>query len=425
MASHSIARHIYRAILAVSSVSIFIMITAVLVVNEDLEKTMLMEAFNQERDYIIQSSKEDYLLMWDTPNLAILYVPDGHPTPANIPSVFQELPESGFSGEIKTGNETHLVSIRRTDHGLFYIAKNITHFEEREAHFNIALLFTALAIFGFSLVLAKVGSKHVIQPLKELSEKISKIPAGRHMPRLASHDLDTELQAIAITLNHFLDELEAYVQREKLLISLASHELRTPIAVISGAMDVIEARGQLNADDAVTFKRIRQSCDEMRDNVETLLRLSRRDPEINPPPLIDLHSVLQEVMDDLKVSHDAANRLRLLVKSKTSVHADPTMVRMLLRNLIQNAIQHTRKEVQITLTNEAIEIADQGPGLDTSLREVLQGERTPSIDSGSPGGLGLYIVTLMTTRLGWRITVGEAHHHGTLTRVVFRDIAIP
>lgn len=417
MARRSIARRVYGAILAVSMVSMVAMVATVLVVNEDLEQTMLNIEIAQERDYILMNQLGDDVYVWDTDSLAIVFIPAGKAPPPVLPKVFHGLPDTDYSAEIKIGGETYLVTIKRIEKGQFYIAKNITHFEDRESLFNIALLIMALVILAFSLLLATVSSRRVVRPLRQLSERISRIPVGRNMPRLDTSYSEVELHAIAATFNLFLDELESYVRREQSLLSLASHELRTPIAVMSGALDIIEARGQLHSNDVATLARMRRACDEMRDNVDVLLKLARHEAGGQALENLDLKQAVRRVMEDLKVSHAAQDRMRLEVRSELTVRADPAMVHMLLRNLLQNAIQHTRSDIQVTLSDAGIDIEDFGTGLSTSQQEILRGERRLATDGSTLSGLGLYIVTLMAERVGWALEITRTDRNGTFIRL--------
>lgn len=418
MSSRSISRRVYRAILAVSIVSMVAMVSTVHIVNEDLERTMLDVEFSQERDYILMNHSGDDVHVWDTPNLVIVFVPPGKPRPDTLPPVFHGLPDSDYSAEIEFGEETYLVTIKNADNGLFYIAKNITHFENREALFNIALAIMTLIILAFSLLLAALSSRRVVRPLKLLSERISRIPVGPNMPRMESDYAETELHAIATTFNRFLDELESYVRREQSLLSLASHELRTPIAVMSGALDIIESRGQLASNDRATLERVRRSCDEMRNNVDVLLKLARHESSDPLQETVDLQPAMRRVIDDLKVSHKAGDRITLDARSSPTVRADPIMVHMLLRNLVQNAVQHTQNDIRVALSDAAIEIEDQGTGLTPGQQAILRGEDTLATDGSTLSGLGLYIVTLMAERLDWKLDITRTDRNGTRIRLV-------
>lgn len=417
MTSRSISRRVYRAILAVSIVCMAVMVLTVFLVNEDLERTMLDVEFAQEREFLLMNSSGRDVLVWDTPSLTVAFVPAGQPIPANMPLLFHGLPDT-YAAETTIEGQTYLMTVDTAETGRLYVAKNITHFEEREALFGIALIVMTLVIVAFSLLLAVLSSRRIVRPLQLLSERISRTPVGAHMPRMETDYSDAELHSIAMTFNRFLDELESYVRREQSLLSLASHELRTPIAVMSGALDILELRGQLHPNDRATVERARRACDEMRDNVDILLKLARRESGRHATETVDLRLAAQRVIDDLAFGHDMKNRVVLDAQAELTTAADPVMVHMLLRNLIQNAVQHTSSDIRVTISRNSIDIDDSGPGLSAEQQRILRGEHRIPTDGSTLSGLGLYIVTLMAERLGWKLHLTTHDHNGTRIRLV-------
>ena len=413
----SISRRVYRAILTVSVISVIAMVATVLLVNEDLEHTMLDVEFAQEREFILMNKTGDDVLVWDTHNLAVVFVPTGKQPPAVLPQVFQGLPSHDYSKEIERGDDTYLVTIETNATGTLYVAKSITHFEHREALFNIALIVIALIIIAISLLLAVVSSRRIVKPLRLLAGRISGIPVGPSMPRMATDYADAELHSIAITFNRFLSEMESYVRREQSLLSLASHELRTPVAVMSGALDILESRNQLNVNDKATLMRVRRACDEMRDNIDILLKLARGKQSGHVHEIFDVGLVARQVIEDLKVSHNAGQRISLDEQTPFKANTDPIMVRLLLRNLMQNALQHTASNIQVLLMQGQVEIVDQGLGLSADQQAILRGEKKIASDGSTLSGLGLYIVTLMAERLGWQLTILQTDENGTRVRL--------
>jgi signal transduction histidine kinase len=215
-----------------------------------------------------------------------------------------------------------------------------------------------------------------------------------------------------------LDALDAYVQREKALVSLASHELRTPVAVIAGALDVLEARGSLGEADRSTVARIRRAADEMRTDVEALLKLARRAGDGERAVRVDLAAAAQAVIAELESSApEHCGRIAGVFPSPSpSIDADPALVRMLLRNLIQNAIRHTGDGVRIELGERSLRIADRGEGLPEAIRARLVGEGDRNVPED---GLGLFIVRLICERLGWLLQIRRSDAGGTELDLVF------
>src|SRR5690606_35830820 len=416
MKPRSISRRVYRAILAVSVVATLSMVVTVLLVNEDLEHTMLDVEFAQERDFILMNHTGEEAFIWDTPELAVVFAPSDDVHPNVLPEVFQGLPQNS-SAEIERGDETYLDAVESVSGGVLYIAKNIIHFEKREALFGLALIINAVVILAFSLLLAVFSSRRIVRPLKLLSERISRIPVGPNMPRMESDYSDVELHSIALTFNRFLDELESYVRREQSLLNLASHELRTPIAVMSGALEVMESRDQLSEKDRAALLRVRRSCDEMRDNVNILLKLARREAEGRANEVIEVSPVARQVISDLKFSLKGADRVNLNVVSELRVNADPAIVGMLLRNIIQNAVQHTKGEIDVMVSETSVEIEDSGTGLSADQQAILMRQKSLSNDGTALSGLGLYIVTLMAERLDWLLDITQTNENGTKIRL--------
>jgi signal transduction histidine kinase len=412
----SIANRIHRAIFLVSLVSMAVMVFTVLIVNEDLERTMLRVEFAEEHDFFLAHRPADEITRWETSNLVLLYQPLQKGDPDDLPKIFQGLP-IGYTGELDRGDQTYMVRISPVEKGHLYIAKNISHFEGRERLFQAALGVIVLMVLGLSLFLAVLNSRRIVKPLQDLAENIHAIPVGQKMPRLSLSYQDSELRSIAEAFNIFLGELESFVKREQALLSLASHELRTPIAVVSGALDIVEQRNQLNEADRATIARIRRATSEMGANVNILLKLARREtrPEAHQP--IALVTIVQQALDDLSSDYHVKARVTLQATAAINVYADPVMVKMLIRNVIQNALQHTLKRITVRLTPGLIEIIDEGEGLTSEQQSIIVNKKKPFADNAPVGGLGLYLVTLISERLDWRLDIAGTGADGTVIHI--------
>jgi len=420
---HSIARRIYHAMLIVSAIGMLAMVSIVSFIGEDLEDSMLAVEMQRERQFILANHDLQRSLFWNAEGRIVVYAPKEQSLPADLPALLRDIP-AHYSAEVETpAGDTWLVSAAPTETGQLVLAKNITHFEDRETLFERVLLVVALAILGLSWLAAAWSSRRLIRPLQQLSHTIAQTSPGSTMPRIAEHQMrDAELHAIATTFNRFLDELEAYVQRERALLRMAGHELRTPIAVMSGALDVLQSRGQLGEQDRATLARARRACGEMRDNTNTLLALARREAgqtsrcATQPGACVDLRDLIQSLAADLDAIHP--QRLVLDLRAPLCVQSDPAMARMLLHNLMHNALAHTRQTVYVTVTADAVEVADQGQGLSPRAQAVLRGAQALASDGAVLGGLGLYVVTLLGERLGWKLEIVHTGEGGTRIRVV-------
>src|SRR5690606_14762184 len=142
-----------------------------------------------------------------TPSMVLAYVPQpdspgvANASPVQLPALFQGLGVP-FSGEVYRDDNTYLVSIDHVDGGRLYLARNITYFEEREWLFRMALLVASLTIAVLAVVLAVIGARRVVRPLRRLADLIQQMPVETPMARLPMTWQDAELETIAASFNH-------------------------------------------------------------------------------------------------------------------------------------------------------------------------------------------------------------------------------
>lgn len=417
----SIATRIMRSYFLLAIFLIAVMALVVDFVDEDLEQTMLSLDLSEERDFLLNRYDLDTRstpITEQTPTFTAYFVPAGYRGNAEPPPVLAAV-DSGFTGEVNIGDNWYLVSREDLPEGRISLARNITRFELREEKFKLALIMISLFILGLSFVLSKVLSKRLITPLRQLSDHISNTPIGDNMPGLDETFRDRETAEIAGTFNRFLGELEAYVRRERSLVTMASHELRTPIAVISGAVEVMAQRGRLNADDATTLQRIKNTAGDMEENISAMLNLARH-PELNETVReVDVRVLVREVCDDLSISFNIRHRVELAITDPVLVDTSPILGKVLIRNLVRNALEHTAGTIWVRLYPDRLVVGDEGHGLSLDQHKRLQARQRDARQDPGNQGLGLYIATLVSERLGWRLHLENPAGEGTWITVFF------
>jgi len=451
----SIERRIRHTVLAAVALTLAVTVTSVLVANERLELAILELDMQAERDFLLGLTDPDQPLLWETADMQGIYVPQALVGSTELPAIFHNHPFP-FAEEVEIGPDTFMVTAVSTENGRLYLAKNITLFEQQEGVFERFLVVMCFVMLGVATLLARMTGRRLAAPLAALSRQMADTEPAASMPRVAVASKDWELQAIAQSFNRFLAEIEQYVQREKSLLGMASHELRTPIAIAAGALDGIAQRGQVAQADVAAMSRIRDAVDEMGANVQAILKLTRR--EAQPLMQVDVAQVLGDVLAQLRQEGRPCGRIRLQLRlhgqaqsteqateqtgeqaaaqANTGVLADPVLVKMLLRNLLHNALQHTQGVVDVRLAQHWLEIEDEGAGAGGAGLSALA---ALSADSASgacsarsanphtlPGpGLGLFIVTLICERLGWQLQADESAQAGTRLRLHFAQTQTP
>ncbi|ENO89721.1 HAMP domain-containing sensor histidine kinase [Thauera linaloolentis] len=414
----SLSRRLFRTFFAIGLINVAVTLIVIESVYDDMEDSILQHELVLERAFLVQHISGAQVQSRDTALLTTLYVPDGE-SATELPEVFRNRPVP-FSAEVEMADKTYLISIERTAEppGVLYLAQDITLLESREAALRTGWGAFALLALGVVALLTRIGTRRILGPLDDLTRHIARLQPGSPVARIDTRYEDLELADIAATLNQLLDALDAYVQREKSLVSLASHELRTPVAVISGALDVLAQRNSLSDADRRTVARIRRAADEMHADVDSLLKLARRSGDSDQPEDVDLADSVRAVVAELEdgAPQQAGRIICSLSKSAPVVRADPTLVRMLLRNLVQNAVRHTSGKVHIELGASSIGISDAGAGLPEHIRSRLN---APAGRLVPEDGLGLFIVRLICERLGWLLRVRRSDAGGTVLDLLF------
>lgn len=417
MKTTSLAKRVFRGMLLIGIANVVITLVATELIYEDIEDTNLTLGLAEERAFIESRLHPQKSQLWQSALLTAIYISRDGPG-MELPAIFHDKPIP-FAAEVNVGDKAYLVSIDESRHypGVLYLAQDITFMETREdLQQKIGMPLFTLGMMVFSLILARLASQRLIHPLQQLSRQIKAIRPDQDIKPLANKDYaDEELSEIAKVLNSLLKELNAHLQREKSLIRLASHELRTPLAVISGALDVIEQRNSLDANSGKPLARIRDACDKMRADVDAILTLSRRSAANTAN--VDLADCARDVLTELKhqsARYAARVTLHCQVSSR-NVLADPAMVRMLIRNLVQNALRHTVDNVRVSVDHTGFQVGDGGVGLpDHAQARLIQDTSAHNLPEE---GLGLFIVKLICERLGWQVKILHSDAAGTTIAV--------
>lgn len=413
--------HIYRQFFIFSLLIVITLLGLVELIYDDLEQQIVaLEMKNEQTHYL--AIVGDVPKIWQTATTLSSFVPAHMENFSGLPRLFQGLPVP-FSGGITSSDKEYWVEINRLPTGVLYVARDTTLIEQRETVFRFWLIAVGCIFVVISFVLALLSARRIGKPLSDLAQEIGRIDPQHRAMRIAEDYRDHELSSIARAFNIYLNAMESYVIREQTLIGMASHELRTPIAVVSGALDILDERGTISEKDKKTVRRIRDAANEMSANVEAVLTLAKKPSTVDCSTRIRLNDAIQSAVQE-RVSAYPEDQTRILIASSEIDHeisGDASLVRILLRNLIQNALEHTQSRVTLQQNEQGLLISDEGPGLPQNVRLQL-GRRTPLPSwHTNESGLGLFIVTLVCERLGWRIDFDDQIETGTRLQFSFSN----
>lgn len=226
-------------------------------------------------------------------------------------------------------------------------------------------------------------------------------------------------------ISHFADRVERDLEREKVFARDAGHELRTPLAVFKGSLDLLERNQDRPKHDLDALQRMRRTADNMQTLLQTLLILAREELPVVSEVAASLNqAVCKEA--DLLSDLAARRRVALTISEGTQVQVDaPTeMLEILISNLVRNAVNYSPGgRVELVVEPDALIVRDSGVGMSEEEQQQLY----QAFYRGAGGrnqanghGLGLAIVKRIADRYGWDLTVESALGEGTEFRVAFR-----
>jgi two-component system sensor histidine kinase ArlS len=297
-----------------------------------------------------------------------------------------------------------------------------------------SLLFWTLFCCDLYRIVCFLRGKHrlnnaVLKPISEMTEAAATLSANNLSNRINIAGTKNELKDLATVINGMLDRIERSYNSQKQFVSDASHELRTPIAVIQGYASMLERWGK--TDKAVLdegIAAIAQETSSMKELVERLLFLARHDKKtlILEMEVFDPAEIMSSVHRDAQLL-STAHEFVLLPLTHVSVSGDKGMLKQLMRILVDNAIKYTPPGGKITLGMSrsgqecVLSVQDTGPGISAQeLPRIF--DRFYRSDSArkaqsSGHGLGLSIARIIVVAHGGKMTVRSKEGAGTTFRV--------
>ena len=307
-----------------------------------------------------------------------------------------------------------------------YFFRTIT--SELNLFADLEKLLFALDVLGIigALIFGRMVSRRVLTPIKTMNELAREIAFEKMEGRISPGTADDELNELAKTLNDMFDRLQVGINRQKQFVSDASHELRTPAAVIKGYIEFIETYG--TADEALlkeNLKVIGSEAQNMQALLENLLFLSRTDQhrqKLNKK-ILDLDDIVGDVMSKMKTVVKT-HEVELLRNDTAKIFGDETMIRQMTRIFLDNAVKYTPEGGKISVSSTRngdkilLAISDSGIGIAPENQKKIF-DRFFRIDSedlvseANGSGLGLSIAKWIADSHGISISVASELGKGT------------
>jgi signal transduction histidine kinase len=316
----------------------------------------------------------------------------------------------------------------RSEHGTVYVlvAEPVN---ERDALLNALLrdigwqaAWVIPAFIALALYVGIYAIRGGLRPLREAVAQAALIRPETLSQRLPRDSLPSEVQPFVEAVNRAFDRLEAGFELQRRFTANAAHELRTPLAIVTTALDTLPPSEKQAA--------LRRDVARMNRLVEQLLHVARLDRvALNTSTIVDLRECARRSVEYMaplaiekqrELAFDGGNQQVL-------IHGHVPAIEDALRNLLENALAHTppHSEVQVRVHPDgSVSVLDSGMGITPENHERIFERFWRGSDAADGGsGLGLAIVREIMSQHGGVVEVGAAPSGGSCFTLHFRSAA--
>lgn len=291
---------------------------------------------------------------------------------------------------------------------------------------NIALgnILPDLLIYPISIIIIFLTIRAALKPINTTITEV-KTRALEHLKPINTKSVPIEVKPLIEEINSLLARLENTYAREKRFTADAAHELRTPLAALKA-----QAQVAMNATDGKDYQnalnKISHCVDRCARVVTQLLTLSnlRPDEPLKEVQIIDLSRLASDIISEIATDavHKHIDISLSASKTPAMISGNATLIQVLMRNLIDNAIRYTPEQGQVHVAtfvahhHVIFSVEDTGPGVPQELYDRIFDRFYRQLGTSAQGsGLGLSIVQQIAALHHAKIQVGKPETHSGLS----------
>ncbi|WP_459177169.1 two-component system sensor histidine kinase PmrB [Ewingella americana] len=285
-----------------------------------------------------------------------------------------------------------------------------THVEKEIAEAIASLIAPSLLMMAVTLLLCFWAISWIIRPLNQLQNRLDMRSADNLSPLPLNSEI-REIVSVTNALNQLFSRLSNTIQQERLFTADAAHELRTPLAGVRLHLELMEQKGVDGSRTLIT------RIDQLMHTIEQLLMLSRAGHNFakgyyDRVDLVD-HVIMPLQEELLEMVNQRRQKLTFNMPEQLFIQGDAILLRLMVRNLVENAYRYSpeESEILVTLSRKAegvlVQVEDQGPGVDEQQASELTHAFKRMDQRYGGSGLGLNIIIRIATLHGGSLVLNN------------------
>lgn len=389
------------------------------IVNEHAEQLVWQSLLDSELDHFLELSKDPNYHWVDTRTIALY---DGREAGA-VPAALRNL-TPGVHDEVMVDGIERVVLVREVEGRPVMLALDITDLEQREFDMGLTVVGSALTMILLLGIAIAWSVNRLVRPLSAVAQDIAALQPDQPGQRIEVPDsASSELVVIADAVNDYLKRNDRFVERERTFIDSASHELRTPVAVIAGASEIALEQADVPPATRGQLARIQRTARDVEQLISLLLVLAKDPARLaRTSDRVALDQLLPEIVDDHRhLTRDKDLVLSVVSLAPCEILAPLQIVQAAIGNLLRNAIEHSdRGEITIRLEAPAtVVIDDPGHGMTPEEISAIYARLARGGGERHGGGIGLDLISRLCEHLGWQLDITSDEKRGTTTTLRF------
>lgn len=294
------------------------------------------------------------------------------------------------------------------------------------------MLIVDVFIIMISILVGYIISKKALSPIDSMTKQVNQISSSNLNKRIEIDGPDDELSRLANTFNDLLSRISTTYQLQNEFALNASHEMSTPLAIITGYINLIDRWGK--GDPAIyseAIDSIKHELKNMTTLLDTLYLMSKSDNELVPieKQSFSLSELLSQIVKEYTMIYPQET-IQFESLSNVEINADEKLISQMIRSIIDNAIKYNKNNQPIIVSAEKnqhvmIKIEDHGVGIsEKDIPHIF--ERFYRVDKARSKkiggtGLGLSIVKWIVDRHFGTIEVKSTLGEGTTFIIHFEN----
>lgn len=263
--------------------------------------------------------------------------------------------------------------------------------------FELAVI-VSLAVFGLALLVAALINSKIIEAVGELLVWANGDKRDKPQLRFA------ELQQVAGQLYESIAASNEQIQQEAEFVRSLAHELRTPLAIVSAALDILETK-TLENDIASKVDKIRQATNAMSATSDTLLRVWMEDDQLEPRRPVKVRDLVAQILAEQQEAMQNEQAVELSIAENVQPLLPQQSFRIVAANLLQNALRHGSSGIVLIRAEQDFFEISNAVNSDSNQDQSTTGY-----------GVGQFIVAKIAAQYGWHFetVVGESRYQARI-----------